>query len=215
MDAAEHGEGSSSPSDNITVTSVKKRAVGPFDRIELSDGSLFLLHPAFPPEFSCQTGDELSPEEVDRLVFLAETGAAWEKSLDLLERRHHSSRELHLKLKKRRFSDNAIQMVLDRLREKQLLNDVVFAEHWILSRLSRHPEGYYALLAGLKRKGVAGDDAEAALKKNFDDEQAVEAAERVWHKGERKGASRQELEALLHRRGFRRHIINSFLEKID
>ena len=211
MDDAEHGENSSSPNVNITVTSVKKRAIGPFDRIELSDGSFFLIHPTFPPPFYYTEGINLSSDEIESLGSFSEIGYAWEKAVQLLERRNHSQQELKLKLRKKKFSGIAVDAVLERLVERNILDDSIFAEHWILSRLSRHPEGYYALLAGLLRKGVSGNIAKEVLEKVFTDETALDAVKRVWEKGKRKGKSEAELEKLLEKRGFRRHLVRRFL----
>lgn len=213
MDNAEHAEDSSFPNVNISLTSIKKRATGMFDRIELSDGSSFLIHPKYPPPFPCIAGADLSPRDVEALAEASETGLAWEKALYLLERRSHSRQELKLKLLKKRFSDDAADTVLQTLAEKNLLNDAEFAEQWILSRLSRHPEGYYALLAGLLRKGVAGEQAEAVLSRTYSEEEALKAARRVREKGERKGKSGRDLELFLKRKGFRRGIIQKLLSE--
>jgi len=210
MEDAGHGESSSSPNDNITILSARKRAVGPFDRIELSDGFSFLIHPAFYPPFLCEPGTELSSEDVGALTFLSEAGKVWEKALDLLTRRNHSRRELKLKLLKKEFSENAIDIVLRRLVEKNLQSDASFAEQWVLSRCSRHPEGYNALLAGLLRKGVDRTCAAEVLEEVFTETTALEALERVWEKAERRGKSTEELESLAYRRGFRGHIIRRF-----
>ena len=210
MEDAGHGESSSSPNDNITILSARKRAVGPFDRIELSDGFSFLIHPAFYPPFSCEPGAELSSDDVETLALFSETGRVWEKALDLLTRRNHSLRELKLKLLKKDFSGNAIDTVLGRLVEKNLQSDASFAEQWISSRCSRHPEGYNALFAGLLRKGVDRTCAAAVLEEVFTEEAALEALGRVWEKGERRGKSAEELENLAYRRGFRRYIIRRF-----
>ncbi len=210
MDDAAHGENSSSPSDNRTITAVKRRAVGPFDRIELSDGSCFIIHPQFPPPFDYTTGSGLSVEEQEVLASLAEPGRAWEKALDLISRRTHSRQELKLKLLKRNFAPSAVEAVLDRLVEKKLVNDHVFAEQWVLSRLSKHPEGYYALLAGLRRKGIRNRQAEEVLQKVYTEEVALDAAKRLWEKGLKKGKSTDELEALIRKKGFRPAMISRF-----
>jgi len=210
MDDAAHGENFSSPSDNRTITAIKRRAVGLFDRIELSDGSCFLIHPQFSPPFDYTIGSGLTAEKVDVLASLAESGRAWEKALALISRRSHSRQELKLKLIKRNFIASAVEAVLDRLVEKNLVNDHVFAEQWVLSRLSKHPEGYYAILAGLRRKGIRNRQAEEVLQKVYTEEAALDAAQRLWEKGLRKGKSTDELETLIRKKGFRPAIVSRF-----
>ncbi|MBN2049889.1 MAG: regulatory protein RecX [Spirochaetales bacterium] len=213
MDNAEPGENSSSPRGNIYILSIKKAAVGPFEQIEVSDGSSFFIHRLFPPLFSCAAGTELSAEALQELSSLSETGIAWEKALDLLERRSHSRQELRLKLLKRGFSEIVSNQVLSLLEEKGFMDEASFAEQWVLSRLSRHPEGYRVLLSALKRKGVAGDVAVEALRKVFPDTEAREALKRLYEKAERKNLTDEEKEKLAWKKGFRSHIIRSYEEK--
>jgi len=72
----------------------------------------------------------------------------------LISKQFHSCYLLKLKLEKRGFNKDSVQYALNRMQELGYLNDRVFAESWISSRIKRHNQGRSLLLAGLLRKGI-------------------------------------------------------------
>jgi regulatory protein len=76
-----------------------------------------------------------------------------------LARRSHSESELRTKL--RRFDPEAIDLVIGRLWELDLLDDAAFAAVWVEERGRR--KGRRALESELRAKGVAGHLIEGAL----------------------------------------------------
>ncbi len=84
-------------------------------------------------------------------------------AMNALARREHSRAELREKLvRKHPDLDALCAPVLDRLEREGLLSDRRFAEAFARSRV-RRGQGPLRILAELRRRGVADDDAEDAL----------------------------------------------------
>jgi regulatory protein len=86
-------------------------------------------------------------------------------AMNLLARREHSVRELRNKLK-RRFSDEAVEVVIDeqisRLTEERLQSDARFAESYARQRAEKG-YGPVRLREELRERGVSDADVEVAL----------------------------------------------------
>src|SRR6478736_8310304 len=83
--------------------------------------------------------------------------------LRLLTARARTRAELEAQLAKRGYPDDVTVMVLDRLTDVGLVDDVDFAEQWVRSRRLNAGKGKRALAAELRTKGVDDDVIAAAL----------------------------------------------------
>lgn len=134
--------------------------------------------------------------------------AAKEAALRLLRFRPRSVKEMCLRLKQKGYSDLIIASVIGELKEKNLLNDDVFAKLWINERLSFKPAGKILLTRELRNKGVEDAPIEKAFsefKGNFDEFEIAGALarrriERLRNLDEQN--SRKKLFDFLRRRGF-------------
>jgi regulatory protein len=213
MDNGEQGENSNSRKDNLVVLSVTKRGAGIGQvKVALSNGSFFLLLEEIQQKTGILPGDECSLEDIEELVTASDRKKAEKKALSLLSYTPHSREGLKLKLMKRGFPEESIEYSLLRMEELGYLDDLKFAEEWLRSRLKRHPEGKWALLAGLKKRGVSRTTAEAALATHISDEMESEAAARALSKmmGGRP-LTRIQAAAKLASKGFSNRVINRAL----
>ncbi|MBA7690183.1 Regulatory protein RecX [subsurface metagenome] len=212
-----HGENSNSPRDNLIISSVKKggtRAAG--YKVNFSDGSSFFLLNEILLQEGLVEGDEIT---ADRIALLKEKSSSLEvqkKALDLLTRAPHSTQTLKLKLLSRGYAPEIIASVLERLIELSYLDDRLFAEEWLRSRLLRHPEGRSALLAGLLRRGIAREIAEDVTDSIFTIKAEEECARRLMDKLKDKAdLSEQELTARLLARRFRYRVIRELIAEAE
>jgi regulatory protein len=83
--------------------------------------------------------------------------------LRLLTVRARTRAELAGQLTKRGYPDDVSSVVLDRLTDVGLIDDVDFAEQWVRSRRVNAGKGKRALAAELRTKGVDGDVITATL----------------------------------------------------
>ena len=99
--------------------------------------------------------------------------------LRLLADRARSRAELAQALAKRGFDADIAERALDRLAEVGLIDDAEFAQRWVHSRHTYSGKGRQALAVELRRKGIAPDHAENALRQISGDDEADRAAELV------------------------------------
>jgi regulatory protein len=216
MDREAPEENSSSPNDNLSITSIKGGTTGGDVNISLSDGSSFFISTESALDLTLFPDKELSLEEVATLEDLAAEHGAKKKALDLLSRAEQSRQGLYRKLYKKGFPKDVIDRSLDSFEEKGYLNDRRFAEAWVRSRLRKHPEGSAALIAGLRRRGIDGKTAEAAVTFLVTEEGEWQALKNAVEKlTRRRSLNREKLTARLLRRGFAWGLISRYFGESD
>jgi regulatory protein len=215
-------EDSSSPSDKLKLVQAERTGTGG-ERIKLqfSDGSCFFISDSDLREQGMSAAEltpalELPGGVIQRLKHSALLRQIREKALDLLGRAPHATFSLRMKLLKRGFESRAVEEVLQFLKTEGYLDDSVFAEDWVRSRIERRPEGRAALVAGLLRKGVAREIAEGAVSRYLTPalewENAARALEKLKRSGENNPAA---LKRKLRARGFSFPLIRRVVEGED
>ena len=151
-------------------------------------------------------GDEVDAEEYAARVAEAQRADVYEAALSSLDLCARTRQELRRSLLARGFVSGAVEATLDRLADSGLVDDRRYAERAVEVSAAR-PVGVYAVRRKLRAKGVAEEDAEAALGA-LDDEQQAQAAQAAARSLLRKYASlparegRAKLSQALARRGF-------------
>lgn len=108
-------------------------------------------------------GVELPAARLGDLEREDEVYRARDAALSLLAHRARSRVELRWRLRRKGLGDAAIETTLDWLDEREYTDDRAFAESFVRDRLRLRPRGRTALLQELRKKGVDGDTAGAAL----------------------------------------------------
>lgn len=140
----------------------------------------------------------------------------YDKALSLLARIEHCRRGLHVKLAARGYEESDIEAALDRLSDEGHLDDRRYAELWIEFRMKRTREGRRLLLAGLVRRGVDRETADAAVRRASLSDAYAAALEQVYHQIRSQGvSSRREIVSRLLRRGYGPGEVAAYLENID
>jgi regulatory protein len=165
-----------------------------------------------------RVGAALDAAALRRLQAADEQWRAKDAALALLAVRPRARRELHDRLQRKGFSEDATKWALAEVDRLGLLDDSAFAESWVRDRLRLRPRGARALQSELQRKGVAPDVAAAAVDKGMRDSGAADAdlclaAAQKWVRGngrriaaapdvDARRALERRLSAYLMRRGF-------------
>jgi len=163
---------------------------------------------------SLQIGDWLSDERIAELKASDALEKARDKALNYLSYRPRSEWELRRYLGDKDFEQETIDVVLDRLREADLVDDLEFARYWIDNRLRFRPRGEWALRQELRQKRIDTHIIDKALI-DFDEERALKKAlrrhaRRLQHLSSAKFKKR--LMQRLARRGFSYGAIRDALE---
>lgn len=163
-----------------------------------------------------RVGQQLSEDEIARLQAADQRAAAYRRAVQRIARRPRSERELAIGMQRQGLDAPDVELVIDRLREAGLADDLAFANAWIENRMAFRPRGALALRSELRGKGVEREVIEQALE-GFSD---AEAARRAADAGARKYQQlspekfRRRLSAYLSRRGFERHTISPLVHEL-
>lgn len=118
-------------------------------------------------------GKEISPEYLEKIIFGAEVGKLMARVYVLLKIRLRTEKEIRDYVKnlsfKRKLKDeeeiplNAIESLVGKLKQKDLINDERFAREWVRARRASKKKGNIALKAELYQKGVDWSIIETVL----------------------------------------------------
>lgn len=118
-------------------------------------------------------GKEVQPVDVEKLIWEAEVGKLMERVYALFDRRQRSEKEVRDYLRNLSFkrkvkgkdeiSQAAIDLVVEKLKQKKLVDDREFARAWIESRKEYKKKGRSALKAELYQKGIEKEVIEEVL----------------------------------------------------
>lgn len=117
---------------------------------------------------------EVDTDELKQWLLPRQYPMALNDAVALLAQRAHASGELKQKLKRKRYMDDTIEMVIYKLEKERLLNDEAFAREWAASR-ARSQMGRTRILQELRMKGISQEMAHHALEE-LDEEEGDEAA---------------------------------------
>ncbi|HLJ69571.1 MAG TPA: RecX family transcriptional regulator [Chloroflexota bacterium] len=116
-------------------------------------------------------GDELSPEDIERLKGDDLVERAYGAALNFLSYRPRSRRELEDYFRRKKIAPDLAARVFERLEQLGLLDDREFARFWVENRQAFRPRGSHALRGELRLKGVESEVVEDALQDIGDEEE--------------------------------------------
>ena len=122
-----------------------------------------------------RVGLQVSPQQVTDLVKADEVHRALQTALRYLGYRPRSEKELRERLRRSRYPSSTVEMVIVRLREMGLLDDMAFARFWRESRETHRPQGRWALKRELRQKGIDADVIDQVVQ-DVDEESGAYAA---------------------------------------
>jgi regulatory protein len=163
-----------------------------------------------------QVGQTLSPEESAALQQQDGTEVVYGRALHYLGYRPRSLAEIRSYLLRRGVDDQAIEQVLARLAEADLVNDDDFARFWVQNREMFRPRSEHALRYELRSKGVADQTIANAVGKLDEDDSAYRAAMQ-WARTHRKldyTVFVRRLGGFLQRRGFGYGVIRTTVTRV-
>ena len=140
-------------------------------------------------------------------------------ALKQVKKRWCSVNEIEKILRDKDFDEEAIDQVVQKLKEMDLLNDLRFAKAWIHDRDLFLPRGEYLLKRELEEKGVSSQDIQTALSErvelnpNIEEEMALKVLESKSGRYSKTDDLKQKkrMSDLLLRRGFSFELIRRIL----
>ncbi len=117
-------------------------------------------------------GDEISE---DRFSYFIEQNIIYhikQRALSFIARRFHSERELLIKLKSKSYEERLIKIVLSELKQRDFIDDKIFANHFVEEKLKKKLWGKNKIRAALFSKGVSASIIDEVLDEfSIDEEQ--------------------------------------------
>ena len=127
-------------------------------------------------------GDRVDPDALKRMLDAAQEADALRQALDALAGRDRTVTELRRRLSARRLPQPIIATVLERLREKGLLDDRRYAREYVRTQGTRRGLGPVALRAKLAQLGMASSVVDEALSQELPDGRQESIAETLARK---------------------------------
>ena len=200
-----------------TVTDIREqRKKGERINIFLDHAFAFSVKRNAIEEAGVQVGQALSPSQVEELIGVDLRHRCFDIALVYLSYRPRSEMELKSRLRRRGFSDEIVQDVVNQMKEQGLVDDIAFAEFWRDNRESFSPRSRYLLKAELKQKGVEAETIEQVIQGLDDEASAYQAASKRARSLTPKDYQefRRRLGAYLRWRGFSFGVINHTLDRL-
>ena len=161
-------------------------------------------------------GQALTDREVAELTDVGAIQGAYDLAIRFLSYRPRSICEVRRQLVKKKAPESQIAVVIERLRQRDYVDDQAFAAYWVANRARFKPMGLRALRFELRQKGLHDDVVEAALAEVDESESAYRAAEAraSRYRGHTRATFRRKLSDFLRRRGFAEDTVNDVARQL-
>ena len=146
-------------------------------KIYLNHQFAFVLYKGELRSYKISDGRELSEEELDEIREKILLKRAKKRAMHLLEDMDRSEVGLREKLKAGLYPEDLIEAAVTYVKSFGYLNDVRYAENFILARKSTKSKR--EILALLNRKGICSADIEKAFESCYGESEEVEAVRRI------------------------------------
>lgn len=140
----------------------------------LDDEFAFGLDAAIVVQHGLKKGDQLTAEQISKILFKEEKQRIKENAYWFLARRAHSEKELRTKLLNKGYEKNLVDEILAELKQQKVVDDDAFAQSFVRSRLTSKPLGEFALRQELRNKGITDEQIESVLKTAYNEKSQVE-----------------------------------------
>ncbi len=175
-------------------------------------------------QFGIRKGDTVDDALLSAIHHAEDVYSAKQKALDYLSRRMHSEYELGEKLRKKKYPEDIINIVLTDFRKAGYLDDNKFVELFTTDILKKRPQGRRLLDKRLRQKGIDQEIIHEVVDKREEKDEESEALNAL-RKKIRASRSRfikyeplvrkKKFAQFLAQRGFDWSIIQKVLKKLD
>ena len=161
-------------------------------------------------------GQTLTSAQIESLQGSDQIERAKNVAIGFIEYRPRSIAETRRHLRKKEYSDEVIERVVERLEAVELLSDAAFARYWVEQRESFKPRSKMVLQQELRQKGIDRELIDEAVE-NVDEvagaTQAAKSKARRWTTLP-EADFKKKLNGFLQRRGYRYGIVREVTEAL-
>ena len=120
------------------------------------------------------SGLEIGDEQLANFRNESEFGKNYIRAIDLISRRLRSEKEIRDYAKRKNWTPDNTNRVIERLKEKGYLNDTAFAESFIRARQNAEKYSRRRIEQDLRKKGIANDIIQLVLHDEVNDHAALQ-----------------------------------------
>lgn len=154
----------------LTVVKISQGR-GPFYKVEFSNGEKLRLSEDTVVRHRLLKGQELEEKTLNEIKQEGKEDMGYQIALNYLSYQLRTEKEIRTYLKDNEIESTDRQKIVDRLKEMDLLNDLVYSESFIRTQMRLGDKGPRVLQQKLKQKGVKDSDIQQALYLYEGDEQ--------------------------------------------
>ncbi len=168
----------------ITVTRISK-GKGPFYQVDLSEGDALRVSEDILVRYRLLKGQELTDETLQEIRKSSGFDFGFQQALNYLSYQLRSEKEIRTYLKDKEINLEDRNKIVERLKELDLINDLVYGESFVRTNVRLSDKGPKKLAQQLQQKGLKPEIIEQALFQYPDTDQqtiAMQVAEKLYHK---------------------------------
>ena len=187
-------------------------------RIYLDGEPAFILYKGEMKKLDIREGQSISRETEERIRSEILLRRAKLRAMHLLEDMDRTETELRDKLSQGEYPDDVIEKAIDYVSSFGYIDDVRYAENYILGR--KDLKSRREIRAVLAKKGISGEDIEQAFSACYSEDSEAEAVRRILRKRKfspesADRAQMQKMYGYLARKGFRYEVIRQVIQNAD
>lgn len=203
----------------LTVVKISQGR-GPFYKVEFSNGEKLRLSEDTVVRHRLLKGQELDENTLEEIKQEGKEDMGYQMALNYLSYQLRTEKEIRTYLKDNEIESNDRHKIVARLKEVDLLNDLVYGESYIRTQMRLGDKGPRVLQQKLRQKGLKDEDIQQALYLYESEEQfdvalhtAQKAMRKFHHNSQRE--VQQKIQQLLMTKGFNPDISKSVIAELD
>ncbi|MGO3604095.1 MAG: recombination regulator RecX [Enterococcus malodoratus] len=203
----------------LTVVKISQGR-GPYYQVEFSNGDKLRLSEDTVVRHRLLKGQELDEKTLDEVKQESKEDLGFQLALNYLSYQLRTEKEIRTYLKDKEIEGSDRQKIVARLKEMNLVNDLVYGESYVRTQMRLGDKGPRVLQQKLKQKGLKDEDIQQALYLYESEEQfqvalhtAQKALRKFHHSSQRE--VQQKIQQLLMTKGFNSDTSKNVLAEID
>lgn len=192
----------------------------PYYQVEFSNGDKLRLSEDTVVRHRLLKGQELDEKTLDEVKQESKEDLGFQLALNYLSYQLRTEKEIRTYLKDKEIEGSDRQKIVARLKEMNLVNDLVYGESYVRTQMRLGDKGPRVLQQKLKQKGLKDEDIQQALYLYEAEEQfqvalhtAQKALRKFHHSSQRE--VQQKIQQLLMTKGFNSDTSKNVLAEID
>ena len=204
---------------NMKIKNYTKKANGQY-KIRLDDDSYILLHEELILKYELLIKQEINDSFKEQLLEENKTYLIYDESIKYLSRKMRSINEMRSYLKKKEYSSDIIDNVIELLIKQGYLDDLVFSKAFVHDKLSLSNYGPFKIRKELQKNYILEEyinDSLTVYSKEIEEERVIKLISKAIKTNHNKGKSflKQKILNDLVNLGYHKDIITNNLYLID